>query len=109
MIKILQKLSIVLSCAKSNRKYVGFLYILAAILCVANFKVMVTKYRMLSDRFEFSTHNTNYVKTSGYNILHKNAEKKIMFQISAHAKYTYFHGRLQYSFIKKIYDIYQYK
>ena len=30
--------------------------ILAAILCFANLKVEVTKYEMLTDRFEFSTH-----------------------------------------------------
>ena len=32
-----------------------------------------------------------------------------MFHISGHAKYTYFHERLQYPFIKKIYDIYKSK
>ena len=32
-----------------------FIYILAAIVCFANLKVKVTKYRILSDRFEFST------------------------------------------------------
>ena len=31
-----------------------------------------------------------------------------MFQILAHAKYTYFNERLQYSFTKKIYDINKY-
>ena len=34
----------------------GFLRILVAILCFANLKVKVTKYRMSTDRFEFSTH-----------------------------------------------------
>ena len=33
----------------------GFLYMLAAILCFANFKVKRAKYRILSDRFEIST------------------------------------------------------
>ena len=33
--------------------------------------------------------------------MHKNSKNKIMFQISAHAKYKYFQVRLQYAFIKK--------
>ena len=49
----------------------GFLSILVAILCFANLKVKVTRYRMLSDRFDFSTHQlckniwiTNYTPKS---------------------------------------------
>ena len=39
--------------------------------------------------------------------MHKNSEKKIMFQMSAYAKYTYFHERLQYPFIENRYEIYK--
>ena len=42
--------------------------VLSAIFCFAHLKAKDTKYRMLSDRFEFSTH-TNYSKTSGKNIV----------------------------------------
>ena len=79
-----------------------FLYIFAPIVCFANLKVKVTKYIMLSNRFEFRTHklcNNNSIKT-----MHKNSEEKIKFQISPEAKYTNFHEKLQYYFIKKIYD-----
>ena len=34
----------------------GFVIILVVILCLVNLKVKVTKYRILFDRFEFSTH-----------------------------------------------------
>ena len=44
---------------------------------------------------------TNYVKNKWIKIKIKNAEESSMFQISAQAKYTYFHERLQYSSIKK--------
>ena len=45
-----------INCAYKLWKIWGFLNILVAILCFANSKVRVNKYRMLSDRFEFSTH-----------------------------------------------------
>ena len=43
----------------------------------------------------------NYVKTSAEQIIHLNAEKSSMFQISAQAKYTHFHNRLLYSYNEK--------
>ena len=48
---------------------------------------------MLSDRFEFSTHNL--CKNKWIKNYTQNSEKKIMFQISAHAKYKHYHVRLQ--------------
>ena len=42
------------TCDKT-KKIRGFIYILAAILCFAYLKVKVTRYRILSDRFEFSS------------------------------------------------------
>ena len=70
-------------------KNTGFFLHFGSHLCVANLKVKVTKYKMLSDRFEFSTHK-----------LCKNKRKKIicsqmsmhssMFHILVQAKYRHF-------------------
>ena len=66
--------------------------ILEVILCFANLK--------LNDiNIECYSANSNYVKTSGYKILHLNTEQSPMFQISLRDKYTHFHKRLQASSI----------
>ena len=94
------KLSIGLSCEKKHRKYGGF-FTFWQPFCVLLFfaKVEFTRYRMLTHRFEFSTHKLCKNKwMKNYTQLFR---EENMFLISVHAKYKYFHVRLQYVFIKK--------
>ena len=69
----MQKPEIVQKCLTKNKKD----SVLAAIFCFAYLKAKDTKYRMLSNRFEFSTH-TNYAKTSG-KIIDSNVEQRQTF------------------------------
>ena len=69
------------------------------IFCFASLKAKDTKCVTFVDRFKLST--PMYVKTSGYQIVHLNAEQRSMFL----AKYIHFHERLQYSYIQIIHNI----
>ena len=95
-VNLAETMNYALMCAKKIR---GFLYNLSGILCFANLKVKVTKYRMLSDRFEFSTHKLCKNKCVK-NYTQKFREKNLVSDFSPSISYTYFHVRLQYFFIK---------
>ena len=71
--------------------------------CFSNLKVKNTIIveRYLTD--SYSAH-PKYVKTSAYQIIHLIAEQSLIFQLSVQAKYTHFHNKLLYSYIKKIYQ-----
>ena len=69
----------------------------ALIFCFANLELKDTKYKILSDRFKFSTHKLCESKRDKN--IDLNAEQSLMFHISTQDKYTHFQTNLRYSFI----------
>ena len=91
-LKITQKPEIVQYCNKKYRKDV----VLAVIFCFAYLNVKDTEHKILSDRFEFSTHNCKNKREKNIDL---NAEQSSMIHISTQNKYTHFQKSLKYSFI----------
>ena len=82
------------SCAEKNRKYESFFTFWQPFLCFANLKMEITKYRMLSHRFEFTTHKLCKIDKWIKNYAQKIRGKKNVLDFSPFQNFKYVHVML---------------